>query len=100
MFGRGGENLTLKLRIKLFSSYMSKHIGWFDNKIRAPGILTNILLEDISAVNGLTTETISIAVEAALGLIFSCLICCIFSWQLALIVTVTTPLMVLGGYWQ
>ena len=79
---------------------MSKHIGWFDNKNRAPGILTNILLEDISAVNGLTTESLGIAVEAALGLAFSCIICCFFSWQLAIIVTVTAPAMVLGGYWQ
>ena len=99
-FGRGGENLTYKLRVQLFLSYMSKHIGWFDNKNRAPGILSNILLEDISAVNGLTTESIGIAVESALGLAFSCLICCFFSWQLAIIVTLAAPTLVLGGYWQ
>lgn len=79
-FGRGGENLTFKLRIKLFEAYLHKNIGWFDNKSRAPGILTNIITEDISAVNGLTTESLAIAVEAGLGLFFSCLICIIFSW--------------------
>lgn len=79
-FGRGGENLTFTLRVKLFESYLSKHIGWFDNKNRAPGILTNILTEDISAVNGLTTESLGIAVEAGLGLFFSCVICFIFTW--------------------
>lgn len=96
-FGRGGENLTYTLRIKLFEAYLHKHIGWFDNKNRAPGILTNIITEDISAINGLTTESLAIAVEAALGLFFSCLICFIFSWQLAFIVTLTAPFMVLGG---
>ena len=96
-FGRGGENLTNTLRIKLFEAYLHKHIGWFDNKMRAPGILTNILTEDISAVNGLTTESLGIAVEAALGLFFSCLICFIFSWQLGFVVTATSPFMVLGG---
>jgi hypothetical protein len=68
---------------------LRKDIGWFDSKNRAPGILTNILTEDISSVNGLTTESLGIAVEAALGLFFC--------WQLALVVTIMSPFMVLGG---
>jgi ATP-binding cassette, subfamily B (MDR/TAP), member 1 len=96
-FGFGGDNLTLKLRIKLFESILRKHIGWFDNKDRAPGILTNIITEDISAVNGLTTEAIGILIEAFLGITISCLICFIFSWQLAIVVTLFSPFMVLGG---
>lgn len=96
-FGRGGENLTLKLRVALFEAYLHKHIGWFDNKNRAPGILTNQITEDISAVNGLTTESSAIAVEAGLGLFFSCLICFVFSWRLGIVVTLTSPFMVLGG---
>jgi ABC-type multidrug transport system fused ATPase/permease subunit len=59
--------------------------------------LTNIISEDISAINGLTTETVGIAAEAILGLFFSCLICFLFSWQLALVVSATSPFMVLGG---
>lgn len=35
--------------------------------------------------------------EAALGLIFSCLICFLFTWQVALVVTITCPFMVFGG---
>jgi len=79
-FGFGGDNLTLRLRIKLFEAILRKHVGWFDNKDRAPGVLTNIITEDISAVNGLTTEAIGIMVEAFLGILISCLICFIFSW--------------------
>lgn len=97
LFGRGGENLTFTLRVKLFEAFLHKQIGWFDNKNRAPGILTNIITEDIAAVNGLTTESLAIAVEAGLGLFFSCLICFIFSWQLGFIVSLTSPFMVLGG---
>lgn len=96
-FGWGGDNLTLRLRVKLFESILRKHIGWFDNKDRAPGILTNIITEKISQVNGLTTEAIGIMVEAFLGLIISCLICFFFSWRLALVVTALSPFMVLGG---
>lgn len=46
-FGMGGENLTFALRVKLFDAYLHKNIGWFDNKMRAPGILVNMLSEDI-----------------------------------------------------
>ena len=96
-FGWGGDNLTLKLRVKLFEAILRKHIGWFDNKDRAPGILTNIITEHISQVNGLTTQAIGIICEAALGLIISVLICFFFSWRLGLVVAALSPLMVLGG---
>jgi len=89
--------LTYNIRVKLFRSLLHKSVGWYDNKNRAPGILTNVLTEDISALNGLTSETAAIVVEAALGLFFSCLICFVFTWQVALVVTVTCPFMVLGG---
>ena len=89
--------MTLKLRIKLFDAILRKHVGWFDNKDRAPGVLTNIITEDVGYVNGLTTEAIGIMVEAALGITISCLICFWFCWQLAIIVTLLSPFMVFGG---
>lgn len=89
--------MTFKLRVKLFESILRKHIGWFDNKERAPGILTNMITEDINAVNGLTTEAIGIMVEASMGLVISCAICAYFCWQLAIIVSLISPFMVLGG---
>jgi hypothetical protein len=42
-FGYGSENLTYKIRILLFNELLHKHIGWFDDKNRAPGILGNII---------------------------------------------------------
>lgn len=96
-FSLGGDNLTYKLRVKLFESILMKDVGWFDSKDRAPGVLTNVILEDISALNGLTTEASGIIVEAVLGLTISAAICFIFSWQLALVVTAVSPLMILGG---
>lgn len=43
-----GENLTYTIRNKLFASILYKHLGWFDNKERAPGVLSNVLSEDIT----------------------------------------------------
>jgi len=79
-FSLGGENLTYKLRVKLFEAILMKDIGWFDSKDKAPGVLTNVIQEDITALNGLTTEASGIMVEAALGLTVSAAICMYFSW--------------------
>lgn len=46
-FGKGGENLTFTLRLKLFQAYLSKHIGWYDKKEHAPAYLSTIISEDI-----------------------------------------------------
>jgi ABC-type multidrug transport system fused ATPase/permease subunit len=96
-FGIGGDNLSYSLRLKLFAAILHKHIGWFDSKDHAPGILTNILIEDITKTNGLTTESVGILLEAFLGLGISCLMCFIFTWEVAIVATALSPFMVLGG---
>jgi ABC-type multidrug transport system fused ATPase/permease subunit len=96
-FGIGGDNLSYTLRIKLFGAILRKHIGWFDSKDHAPGILTNILIEDISKVNGLTTESLAIMIEAGLGLGAACFLCFFFSAKVAIVVTLISPFMALGG---
>lgn len=35
--------------------------------------------------------------EAFLGIFFSCAFCFIFSWQVAIVVTLTSPFMIVGG---
>lgn len=97
IFGYGGENLTNKVRKKMYEAIIYKHIGWFDQKDRTSGVLTNMLIEDILNLNGLTTETISILIEAILGLVVSILICLRFDWRIALVSTALSPFMVAGG---
>lgn len=36
-FGRIGETVTLRIRRNLYSSILSKHMGWFDTKENSPG---------------------------------------------------------------
>jgi ABC-type multidrug transport system fused ATPase/permease subunit len=97
IFGYVSENLTLTLRQKLFSSIMYKHVAWFDSKDKAPGVLTNILAEDVAEVRGLSTETISVYLEALLGLSVAVAIAFKFTWQMALIALGAAPLVVVGG---
>lgn len=99
-FGYGSENLTNQIRFELFEAILYKHIGWFDNKNRAPGILGNIIQEDISLLNGLTSETYAVGLESLFGLIVASSMCLYFSWQVGLIAIVLSPLMVFGGFFM
>ena len=92
-----GENLTSNIRKLLFASIMDKDISWFDHKDRAPGILSNILSEDINSLNGLTTEHIATLVEALGGLLVGIIISLFFNWKLALITLSIVPFISLGS---
>lgn len=92
-----GENLTLTLREKLFAGIIYKHIGWFDSKDKAPGILTNILAEDVSEVRGLSTETIAIYLEAMLGVLIAVIIGFRFTWEMTLVTMTGVPFVMIGG---
>lgn len=97
-----GENLTLEVRSKLFRNILFQSISWFDSKERAPGILSNVLSEDISALNGMTTEYLAVMLEAMLGLVFGIVIAMIYSWRMGLITLAMVPLVTAGTLlsWQ
>ena len=76
---------------------MFKDISWFDSKERAPGILSNILSEDINALNGLTTESIGIMLECILSMLLGMALSFYFTWKMALITLGVVPLVALGG---
>jgi ABC-type multidrug transport system fused ATPase/permease subunit len=92
-----GENLTFDVRNELFRQIIYKHISWFDNKERAPGILSNILSEDIGVLNGMTTENIAILLEAFLALVIGVVIAMFYTWRMGLITLAMVPLVILGG---
>jgi ATP-binding cassette subfamily B (MDR/TAP) protein 1 len=97
IFVQLGENLTFTLRKKLFEGIIYKQVSWFDNKERAPGALTNILAEDITEINGLTTETISVYMEALFGLVVGFVIAACYSWKLALVCISASPFIIVGS---
>lgn len=72
-------------------------MSWFDSKDRAPGILSNILSEDINSLNGLTTEHFSLLLEAIISLLVGVVISMIYTWKMGLITLATCPLVALGG---
>ena len=96
-FSEAGENLTYDVRVLLFKSLIHKEVAWFDSKERAPGILTNILSEDITNLNGLTTETIGTAAESFASLAGGIAASAYYQWRMALVCLALTPFTVLGA---
>jgi ABC-type multidrug transport system fused ATPase/permease subunit len=92
-----GENLTYDVRNLLYRSIMFKHLAWFDRKERAPGILSNVISEDISVLNGLTTEHLAILIEAYGGLVIGAIISLFFTWKMGLVTLAFAPFITLGG---
>ena len=98
MFAVTGENLTFNVRRDLMRGILFKQVAWFDAEEHAPGILTNVLSEDVSALNGMTTETVSTLVEAFVGLLLGLIIAMIISWRMALFTVAASPVMLIGVY--
>jgi ABC-type multidrug transport system fused ATPase/permease subunit len=92
-----GENLTHDVRNLLYKGIMFKHLAWFDRKDRAPGILSNIISEDIGILNGMTTEHLAILIEAYGGLVVGAGISLFYNWKMGLITCLFVPFISLGG---
>ena len=95
-FGIAGENLTCNVRRELMKGILYKQLCWFDAEDKAPGVLTNIMSEDISALNGMTTETLSIGIKASMGLIISILLSLYFDWRTCLWTILCSPILWIG----
>jgi ATP-binding cassette subfamily B (MDR/TAP) protein 1 len=96
MLGYTGENLCNNVRKLLIKGIMYKQLCWFDQEKRAPGAITNIMNEDMTQLNGLTTETAIVIFEGGFTIISGLLIAFYFCWPQALIMLAASPIMVLG----
>ena len=73
-----------------------KQLVWFDSEKRAPGVLTNIIGEDVTSLNGMTTETLATLVEAVGGVSVGFLITFLLSWRTAIAVFFVSPILIVG----
>ena len=80
MFGIMGSKLIRDIRIELFTAIIYKQVSWFDREDRAPGIITNLMSENITELNGMTSETVVMVVQVIFGLIFGIVGGLFFCW--------------------
>ena len=77
---------------------MYKQISWFDREDRAPGILTNIMSENIIELNGMTSEVVVTVVEAIFSLLFGIIGGYVLCWQQATISFILSPIAIGAAY--
>jgi len=99
-FGVVGENITEAIRNKMYTSVLKKSIGWFDLKENAAGVLTTVLANDASSLQGASTEALGIIIESMVGLLCGAIIAFFFSWQVSLVAIGSFPIMTFGGWAQ
>jgi len=98
LFAAMGEKLTYILRMSLIEEILHKQVAWFDDKERAPGILTNIISADITSLNGMTSEVLVTVFELICVITLGFVGGLYFCWQAALLCFILSPIMVIGMY--
>ncbi|KAK9875206.1 hypothetical protein WA026_005998 [Henosepilachna vigintioctopunctata] len=99
-FGVAAGNLTLRMRIELFTAIMKQEIGWFDRRENSVGALCSRLsgdTTDIQGASGLTIGTILLSIST---LVMSNVFAICFHWKLALMLMVFVPFIFVGVYYE
>uniref|UniRef100_A0A673ASJ7 ATP-binding cassette, sub-family B (MDR/TAP), member 4 n=1 Tax=Sphaeramia orbicularis TaxID=375764 RepID=A0A673ASJ7_9TELE len=96
-FGKSGEILTLKLRLKAFTAIMRQDLGWFDDKKNSVGALTTRLATDAAQVQGATGARLATLAQNVANLGTSVIISFVYSWELSLLIMGVVPFMALAG---
>jgi ATP-binding cassette subfamily B (MDR/TAP) protein 1 len=97
-FGVIGENVTANIRKELYRNVLQKHLGWFDERENAPGVITTTLSSDAQVINGVSTEGLASIIDAIFAVLVGIVIGFFFSWRMALIAIVCVPFMAIAGY--
>lgn len=99
-FGFLSENVTLRIRKEIYAAVLRKHIGWFDHQENSPTILTGLMSEDTSLINGVAADSISVNVEGFFSLMCGTGIAFYYCWEIALTTIICIPILGVGMYLQ
>lgn len=87
----------MAMRSNLYQAYLTKHVGWFDERENAPGILTSALATDAQVLNGASTEGLAVVFEATFAIFVGIAIGFSFNWKIACVALVCVPFAAVGG---
>ncbi|XP_044757328.1 ATP-dependent translocase ABCB1-like [Coccinella septempunctata] len=99
-FGVVGENLSIRIREKLFDAILSMEIGWFDRKENGVGALCAKLSSDTAEMQGVSGMPVGTILLSLCTLIISNGLAIYFHWKLALVMIVFVPLIFIGVYFE
>ncbi|WVZ12255.1 hypothetical protein V8G54_016785 [Vigna mungo] len=100
LFGVAGGKLIKRIRKMCFEKVVHMEVSWFDKAEHSSGAIGARLSSDAAAVRALVGDALGLLVQNLATAVGSLVIAFQASWQLAFIVLVLAPLLVLNGYAQ
>ncbi|OCT75763.1 hypothetical protein XELAEV_18030950mg [Xenopus laevis] len=94
MFGKSGENLTMRLRSLSFKALLGQDIGFFDDHRNAVGVLLTRLATDASQIKGAAGSQLGLITMTVCTLLAAILIAFIHGWQLTLLILACIPFLI------
>jgi ABC-type multidrug transport system fused ATPase/permease subunit len=79
-FGIVSYNVTYDIRKKLYETILKKNIGYFDYQENSTPVLSGIMQNDTTIINGVATDSVPPLVEAATLLLLSFSIAFYMCW--------------------
>ncbi|KAK8644265.1 hypothetical protein V6N13_123576 [Hibiscus sabdariffa] len=97
-FAYMGEHLTKRIRERMLSKILTFEVGWFDQDENSSGSVCSRLAKDASVVRSLVGDRISLLVQTVSGVSLACVMGLFIAWQLAVVMIVVQPLIILCVY--
>ena len=83
-FGTLSENVTIRIRERLYASILEKNVGWFDDRSHSTSVLTSTMAEETSRLNEASTTSLQPLVTAFFAIVFGQVVGYAYCWPMAL----------------
>ncbi|CAA0808893.1 ABC transporter B family member 11 [Striga hermonthica] len=100
LFSMAGVKLIKRIRVMCFKKIVNTEIGWFDRPENSSGAIGARLSTDAYLIRSLVGDFLAELLQQLSSVVVGLGIACAASWQLALIVLATIPLLIFNGYVQ